>query len=185
MDEPSQPGDDWQLEEDLRIFRPVGEMAQLERTLRALALRAATDPDLRARLLINPMAVLEDEQVAHPDQLTVQAHEERDNRWYFVLPMSDALAEDYSPAGQEVLRRVRADQGFARRLIANPRQTVEASLGFRFPPGLEVVVLQNDSRCLHLVLEPVMDSDELSDLALEAIAGGKANPFRRRPGGAG
>ena len=62
------------------------------------------------------------------------------------------------------------DPAFKAELIANPAAALKAE-GIDVPAGMTVTVLENTDELFHLVLPPV-PSDELSDEALDAVAGG-------------
>jgi len=55
-------------------------------------------------------------------------------------------------------------------LIANPAAALKAE-GIDVPAGMTVTVVENTDKQFHLVLPPV-PTDELSDEALDAVAGG-------------
>jgi len=59
---------------------------------------------------------------------------------------------------------------FKAELIANPAAALKAE-GIYVPAGMTVTVLENTDKQFHLVLPPV-PTDELSDEALDAVAGG-------------
>jgi len=62
------------------------------------------------------------------------------------------------------------DPAFKAELIANPAAALKAE-GINVPAGMTVTVVENTDKQFHLVLPPVL-TDELSDEALEAVAGG-------------
>jgi hypothetical protein len=62
------------------------------------------------------------------------------------------------------------DPAFKAELIANPAAALKAE-GIDVPAGVAVTVVENTDKQFHLVLPPV-PTDELSDEALDAVAGG-------------
>ena len=71
----------------------------------------------------------------------------------------------------KIIAKAWRDPAFKVELIANPAAALKAE-GIDVPDGMAVTVLENTDNQFHLVLPPV-PSDELSDEALEAMAGGK------------
>lgn len=72
---------------------------------------------------------------------------------------------------QEVMFKAAQDEAFREALLENPKATLEAHLGIRFPETFKVNVVTNTPSELTLVIPP-KQSDELSDEALEGVAGG-------------
>ena len=67
------------------------------------------------------------------------------------------------------------DDDFRARLVADPRATVEAETGLRFPDGYQLHVYEESATDAHLVLPP---KPELSREQLGRIAGGNPhNPW--------
>ena len=62
------------------------------------------------------------------------------------------------------------DEALKARLMADPKAVLKDH-GLNVPDGIDVKALQDDDCTLHIVL-PVKPSDDLSDEALEAAAGG-------------
>ena len=61
------------------------------------------------------------------------------------------------------------DDDFRTRLVADPRATVEAEIGLRFPEGYRIHVHEESATDGHMVLPP---KPELSKEQLDRIAGG-------------
>ena len=70
-----------------------------------------------------------------------------------------------------IIAKAWRDPAFKAELIANPAAALEAE-GINVPAGMVVTVVENTDKQFHLVLPPV-PSDELSDEALDAVAGGR------------
>lgn len=65
------------------------------------------------------------------------------------------------------------DEAFKEKLMTSPRSTIEQELGHALPEGLKLQVLEESADTLYLVIPRNPDTEELSDLELEAVAGGK------------
>ena len=70
----------------------------------------------------------------------------------------------------KIIAKAWRDPAFKAELIANPAAALKAE-GIHVPAGMAVTVLENTDKQFHLVL-PSVPTDELSDEALEAVAGG-------------
>ena len=70
----------------------------------------------------------------------------------------------------KIVAKAWRDPAFKVELIANPAAALKAE-GIDVPAGMTVTVVENTDKLFHLVLPPV-PSDELSDEALDAVAGG-------------
>ena len=87
------------------------------------------------------------------------------------------MSENNSEFGKIIAKAWR-DPVFKAELIANPAAALEAE-GIDVPAGVTVTVLENTDKLFHLVLPPV-PSDELSDEALDAMAGGWSSCYMCR-----
>lgn len=81
--------------------------------------------------------------------------------------MSQERAKRYG----QIIAKCWADPEFKARLLADPRATLAAE-GFNVPDSIEVLVMENTPRVVHMVLPPAPAEGELEDEALEAVAGG-------------
>ena len=77
------------------------------------------------------------------------------------------IAADFA----KIIAKAWRDPAFKAELIANPAAALKAE-GIDVPAGMTVTVVENTDKQFHLVLPPV-PSDELSDEALDGVAGGK------------
>ena len=76
---------------------------------------------------------------------------------------------------RRLVERSVQDADFRRRLLGEPKRTVEEELGTRLPEGVRVVAVEETAETIYLVLpsdSPHGDGGELSDQDLEAVAGG-------------
>jgi hypothetical protein len=76
---------------------------------------------------------------------------------------------------QQLVARTWDDPAFKARLLAEPTRTL-AEQGIQFPPGVEVRMVENTDRVLHLTLPPA-PAEELSDEQLDAVAAGEWRIF--------
>ena len=71
-----------------------------------------------------------------------------------------------------IIAKAWRDPAFKAELVANPAAALKSE-GIDVPDGMAVTVVENTDKQFHLVLPPV-PSDELSEEALDAVAGGGA-----------
>jgi hypothetical protein len=87
--------------------------------------------------------------------------------------LSEHNPELHSPDFAKIIAKAWRDPAFKAELIANPAAALKAE-GIDVPAGMTVTVVENTDKQFHLVLPPV-PTDELSDEALDAVAGGLAD----------
>ncbi len=80
------------------------------------------------------------------------------------------------PEFGKVVAKAWRDPAFKAELIANPAAASKAE-GIDVPAGMTVTVVENTDKQFHLVLPPV-PTDELSDEALDEVAGGRVRNLR-------
>jgi hypothetical protein len=73
-------------------------------------------------------------------------------------------------ASGKIIAKAWRDPAFKAELLANPAASLKAE-GIDVPAGMAVTVVENTDKHFHLVLPPA-PTDELSDEALDAVAGG-------------
>jgi hypothetical protein len=89
--------------------------------------------------------------------------------------MSEQNLPSWQEFQNELIGRALKDEGFRQELLGDPKAVVEKEMdklkeGAKLPAALEIKVIEQPSNVLYLVL-PTMP-DELSDEALEIVAGG-------------
>jgi hypothetical protein len=75
-----------------------------------------------------------------------------------------------------IVERSLEDEDFRRRLLENPKGTVDREMGIRLPEYIEVRAVEESTDTIYLVLPSVSvvgsGGGELSDQDLDAVAGG-------------
>jgi hypothetical protein len=89
--------------------------------------------------------------------------------------MTEASGGGRAEIERTLVQRSLEDESFRQKLLDDPRGTVEQELGTSLPEGVEVRVVEESADTIYLVLpsaSPAGEGGELSDEALEAVAGG-------------
>jgi hypothetical protein len=76
---------------------------------------------------------------------------------------------------RRLVQRSLEDEEFRQRLLDDPKGTLEQELGSRLAESIEVRVVEESADTIYLVLpsaSPFGEGGELSDEALESVAGG-------------
>ncbi len=76
---------------------------------------------------------------------------------------------------RRLVEKAMKDDMFREQLISDPRRAIETELGILLPANMQVKVLEEDATNVYLVLpanSPAGDTDELSEMELEAVSGG-------------
>jgi hypothetical protein len=90
--------------------------------------------------------------------------------------MTEAASGGRAEVERRIVQRSVQDDAFRQRLLSDPKAVVEEELGTRLPEGIRVRVVEESADTIYLVLpsaSPLGDEGgELSELQLEAVAGG-------------
>jgi hypothetical protein len=87
---------------------------------------------------------------------------------------------------RRLVQRSMEDEDFRRRLLDDPKGTLEQELGDRLPEGVEVRAVQESADTIYLVLpstSAVGEGGELSDRELGVVAGGASVEVTEAYGG--
>ena len=78
---------------------------------------------------------------------------------------------------RRLVQRSMEDEDFRQKLLDDPKGALEQELGDRLPEGVEVRTVQESADTIYLVLPSTSavgdEGGEISDEALEAVAGGE------------
>jgi hypothetical protein len=146
--------------------------------------QAWQDEGFKRRLVADPRAVLQEQGLPLPDGKAVRMVEDTAETAHLVLPtkpaggLSDEQLARLAGEGQgpartagQLLIKSWQDEGFKRRLVADPRAVLQEQ-GLPLPDGKAVRVVEDTADTVHLVLPPKPAEGELSDEQLEQVAGG-------------
>jgi hypothetical protein len=89
--------------------------------------------------------------------------------------MTEAAGGGRVEMERRLIERSLQDESFRQRLLKDPRATVEQELSVQLPADVQVQVVEETADTIYLVLpsaSPIGEGGELSDLDLEAVAGG-------------
>ncbi|MBY0522098.1 MAG: NHLP leader peptide family RiPP precursor [Gemmataceae bacterium] len=130
--------------------------------------QAQSDPKFRQRLKTDPVAVLKEAGVPVASGKTVEVVDERPGEMHLFIG-----AQDASPGVNRILERADKDAAFKQRLLSEPRAVVEEAIGQKLPAVMRVFVHDRTPHHTYLFLgAPKPETEELSDLELETVAGG-------------
>lgn len=82
------------------------------------------------------------------------------------------MLHDRASLSDQILSRAAQEPDFRTRLLANPKQTVAEAFDLTFPDDFTLEIRENTASSLTLVLPARTDAVEISDLELDAVAGG-------------
>jgi hypothetical protein len=92
--------------------------------------------------------------------------------------MNEAGGDGRAEIQRRLIQRSLDEEEFRRRLLDDPKATIEQELGARLPEGVQVRAVEETAESVYLVLpsaSPLGGGVELSDQELEAVAGGRGD----------
>jgi hypothetical protein len=149
--------------------------------------RVWSDEALKNNLFNNPKQVLAEIGVKFSDSVTVQVHENTSSLVNYILPDPSEIPEGTDlekadPVAGKVIKQALSDETFKASLLLTPKQAIATSTGVKLPDDLDVRVYEDTSTVKHLVLPTNPADDELNDVELETIAGGRSKtPLLKNP----
>ena len=129
--------------------------------------KASNDESFREHLLAHPARACQEAGYCLPEGVTLLVHQDTSSKRHLVL--NDICQFTHIPEVAKVAERANVDPEFRSKLKQDPSDAIFDELGLALPSSVELVILENSSLTLHLVLESV----ELDDLTLAHVAGGK------------
>ena len=93
------------------------------------------------------------------------------------------MAKDEAPRDQydRIIEKAWADPAFKRRLMSDPKE-VAKEFGFSVPAHIELRVVENTDKIVHVVVPVKPSGYELSDEELDAVSGGATAPIKKTGG---
>jgi Nitrile hydratase, alpha chain len=91
--------------------------------------------------------------------------------------MTEAAGGRRAELKRRLIERSLQDESFRQRLLADPHAALEEELGARLPDNIEIRAVEETADTIYLVLpnvSPAGEGGEISDQALDAVAGGLA-----------
>ena len=140
--------------------------------------RVWSDESLKTKLLNNPKSVFAEYGLEFPNSLEVQVHENTSSLMNYVLPQEGEIPEgmdleEIEPMAGQVMKLALVDEAFKTLLLNDPKAAITEAIDMTLPMSLEIRVYEDTPTAKHLILPVNPATEELSDLELEAIAGGK------------
>ena len=135
------------------------------------------DEDFKNRFIAYPKAVLAEVGAQVPDSVKVEVHESSPSLRNYVL-LKKAQLEGANLAGEDpivnqVLKKALDDDAFKAKLLENPKAAIKEVASIDLPEDLTICVYEDTSNVKHLVIPVNPNNEELGNLELEMVAGGK------------
>jgi hypothetical protein len=135
------------------------------------------DPEFKKRLLADPKAGLAELGMHVGASQDVRIWENTPREMNFVLPDEAEMPAGYDPEAAygvvgKVVKKAWSDASFKARLLANANDAVADAVGLEVPAAVKVRVHEDTPRVKNVILPVDPADDELSDVELEAMAGG-------------
>jgi hypothetical protein len=141
----------------------------------------ATDAEFRAEFISNPKPTLAQLGLVYPDSTKVTVVESKPNAIALIVGTEDiyppAQIAAMPPQVAAVIKRSFSDAEFKALLVKDPKEAIYLETGYRVPESVTVTTYEATKDHVYVpIVETAKDSqsEELSDLELEQVAGGKS-----------
>lgn len=81
----------------------------------------------------------------------------------------------------EIIKKAHKDPEFKKRLLQNPKKTIESELKIIIPNNIQIEVLEETEKKKYLILPHLSENAEIAKKELESISGGIGFTFLCRP----
>ena len=140
------------------------------------------DEEEHQAFLANPKQYLLEEGQEIPKDTEVNVYEDTPSLRHFLLPSETTQLPQTDELFHEIAKRAIEDSDFKAELLENPK-TVAREMGIAIPDGLKIKVVEDKPSEINMIVPFNSASGELSDIDLEAVAGGKSDTNRKICGG--
>ncbi len=130
------------------------------------------DEEEHQAFLANPKQYLLEEGQEIPKDTEVNVYEDTPSLRHFLLPSETTQLPQTDEFFHEIAKRAIEDSDFKAELLENPK-TVAREMGIAIPDGLKIKVVEDKPSEINMIVPFNSASGELSDIDLEAVAGGK------------
>lgn len=135
------------------------------------------DPQFKKRLKADPKAGLAELGMHVAANQDVQIWENTPHQMNFVLPDKAEMPAGYDPEPAygvvgKVIKKAWSDASFKARLLSSPKDALADAAGLDLPAMLELRIHEDTPRVRNVILPVDPANEDLSDVELEAMAGG-------------
>jgi hypothetical protein len=155
-----------------------GNMEAAQKNYDKVVAKAWSDEEFKRTLIADPESVLKENGVEVPEGMEIKVVENTDKLVHVTLPPKPKEGELSDQDLQNVTGVAKAwfDEEFKRKLMADPKSVLKEN-GVEVPEGIEIKVVENTNKLVHITLAQFVEEGELSDQDLQNVAGG-VNLFR-------
>jgi hypothetical protein len=139
-----------------------------------LSQRLQSDEDFKNQFVSQPKLILTEMGINIPNSVQIEVHEDTATVRNFVIPVKSADEDEATasnPLFRKAVAKAHADANFKSQLLQNPKNAIVELTG-EIPADLDIYVHENTSTLRHLVIFVDSESEELSEIELESVAGG-------------
>jgi ABC-type oligopeptide transport system substrate-binding subunit len=145
-----------------------------------LSQRLQSNEEFKQRFIDSPKEILADFGIKIPDSVAVRVHEDTVRVKNLVIPVRSGVENENTasnPLFRKAIALAFADENYKAQLLQNPKAALSELTEESLPADLEIRVHENSSTLRHLVIFVDSVGEELSEVELEAVAGGLIHPF--------